>query len=167
MAKKQPVQTTLTNALIVKLKSLYDIEQQLTKALPKMAKAATNEDLKTAFLDHLEETKGHVKRLEQAFKHLNEKPKALRVEAIRGLVDDAKWVIDQKYEKPALDAMLIGAASYVEHYEMASYMAAARWARTINGEVASLLEQTLDEEQAADEKLSGLALLEVDPAVSV
>jgi ferritin-like metal-binding protein YciE len=100
----------------------------------------------------------HVERLENAFEFLDEKPDALACEAIRGLVEDAEWAVKEKPGDEALDALLIGAASRVEHYEMAGYITAVRWA-TIAGkeEIASLLAETLEEEQAADAKLADLA----------
>ncbi len=148
----------LQNLLVVKLNALYDIENTLIKSLPEMAEAATDPDLRQAFLDHLEETKTHAQRLEEALEMFDEKPEKLKVEAIRGLVDDAKWVIKNVKPEAALDSNLIRAAQYVEHYEMAGYNGAISWAETLGkDDLASLLQETLDEEMDADSKLEDLA----------
>ncbi len=160
MSKKE---ATLENILLLKLQALYDIETQIVKALPNMVKAASDPELKEAFSSHLEETEAQASRLEQAFELLGQKPKKLKAEAIRGLIEDAKWIIKQKMPDPATDIMLVGAASYVEHYEMAGYMSAVRWAReTGQEELADLLETTLEEEKMADEKLKMLAEEKLD-----
>lgn len=150
----------------MKLQSLYDVEHELIKALPKMAKASSNEDLKNAFENHLIETESHVTRLEEAFDMLDEKPKKLPGESIRGLIADGAWVI-KKVSGPALDANLIAAASYVEHYEIAGYVSAIRWAEEIDSSLADTLRQTLEEEQHANDKLVSLAEEEVDKEVEV
>ena len=156
---------TLDDALVIKLKSLYDIEAELVKALPKMAKAATDPDLKKGFTDHLKETKNHVTRLDDAFKAIGIKAGKVKVEAIRGFVKDADWIVKQKPEKRVLDAQLIAAASYVEHYEIAGYIAAHRWSVELGlNNVADLLEATLAEEDAAAEKLATLGEQKVDEA---
>ncbi len=147
----------LKELLIQKIQALYDIEAQLVKALPKMAKAATDQSLKEAFRDHLAETRTHGERLEQAFKLLQVKPKKLKVEAIRGMIKDSEWVIKNIKPAEALDSNLIRAAQYVEHYEMAGYMAAIAWATTLEEtDVATLLDNTLQEEQNSDKKLAEL-----------
>jgi ferritin-like metal-binding protein YciE len=149
---------SLQDALHLKLKALYDIELQLIKALPKMAKAATDKELARGFKEHLAETTNQVKRLEQAFTILGKKPQKTKVEAIRGLVLDADWVMKNVSGSEVLDLNLVAAASYVEHYEMAGYMAAAEWAQALGlDDVVSLLAETLDEEVAAEEKLALLA----------
>lgn len=149
----------LKSLLIQKLQALYDIESELVKTLPKMATAAKHADLKDGFRNHLAETKEQVKRLEEAFDILGEKPKKLKAEAIRGLAKDGDWVIKNVKGKEALDVNLIAAASYVEHYEMAGYMAALKWAELLGEiEVADLLEATLGEEEMADEKLAELGV---------
>lgn len=154
---------TLNDALVIKIKALYDIENQLLKALPKMAKNSTDPDLKQGFLDHLKETEGQVKRLEKVFKLLDLKPTKTKAEGIRGIIADAQWIIDEKPEKAVLDSMLIANASYVEHYEMAGYIAAASWATALGyTEIADLLDETLEEEQAAAEKLGALADDKID-----
>jgi len=150
--------TSLRELLIVKLQALYDTEGELVKALPKMAKAATDEDLSAAFEDHLEETKAQVERLENIFDLLGEKAKKIKGDAIRGLVTDSEWVIKNTEEGDARDIALIAAARYVEHYEMAGYMGAQEWAEMLGDEgVAALLEETLEEEEKAEEKLSEIA----------
>jgi ferritin-like metal-binding protein YciE len=157
---------TLLELLTIKMQALYDIELQLTKALPDMAEAANDNNLKEAFEMHLEETENHVSRLEQGFLLLSVKPKKLKVEAIRGLIDDGKWVIKQKMSGEAIDAMLVGAASAVEHYEMAGYLSAKRWADEIGkSELSDLFQQTLEEEIQADKKLSNLAETTLDSLV--
>ncbi len=148
----------LDDALIIKLKALYDVEKQLIKALPKMAKKSSDPDLKAAFADHLKETEIHAERLEECFELLDMKPSKLQVDAIRGMVADAEWIIGEKPVPAVLDSMLIGAASHVEHYEISGYVSAAKWARMLGySQAADLLEQTLQEEEAAEEKLAGLA----------
>lgn len=143
--------------LILKLQSLYDIEQELTKALPKLAKAATSEELTEAFETHLEETKGHVARLEEAMRLLDVTPKKEKVAGIRGIAEDGNWVAGHT-SAVARDAGLIAAAQYAEHYEIAGYTAAREWAAMMDHtEVADLLDSTLKEEQAANEKLAELA----------
>lgn len=145
---------TMRDLLVQKVQALYDIENEIVKALPKMEKKAEDSKLKTAFRTHLQETQGHVKRLEQAFNILGEKPKKLKCEGIRGIIEDGAWVM-QNVPQPALDANLIAAAQYVEHYEMAGYGSAAKWAELLGEEdIKDLLGQTLEEEQAADEKLT-------------
>jgi ferritin-like metal-binding protein YciE len=149
---------SLHDIFIQKLQALYDIEKQLVKALPKMAKQAHDASLQAGFEEHLEQTKEHVTRLERAFVLLEEKPRSLQSSAIRGLIEDASWVMHHVYGKEALDANLIAAAQYVEHYEMAGYGAALAWARLMNHtEVADLLELTLREEIETDQKLTKLA----------
>lgn len=144
----------LRELFIQKLCALYDVENSLIKALPKMAKAATDPDLENAFADHLIETENHVARLEKVFTLLDEAPKKLKSEAIRGLVKDGEWVIKNVKGDNALDANLARAAQYVEHYEMAGYMGAVSWAEDLElGEVESILKETLTEEKDSDEKL--------------
>ena len=148
---------TLRDMLVTKIQALYDIESELVEALPKMAEGATDPDLKEAFREHLDETRVHVKRLEEIFDLLGEDKKKLEVEAIRGLVKDGEWVMKNTEEGDARDAAIIGAARHVEHYEMAGYMGAQEWAEMLGDEgVSALLEETLEEEEAAEEKLSEL-----------
>jgi ferritin-like metal-binding protein YciE len=147
----------LRELLVLKLQSLYDIEAELVKALPKLAKAAASYELKEAFESHLQETKGHVARLEEAMHLLDVKPKKEKVQGIRGIAEDGDWVAGHTTAQ-ARDAALIAAAQYAEHYEMAGYTAAREWAAMMDHqEVADLLDSTLLEEQAASEKLAELA----------
>ena len=149
---------TLNDLFLIKLKALYDIESELVKALPKMAKAAKDPDLKAAFEDHLEETKMQAERLENAFEILGQKPAKLKCEAIRGLVADAQWGIQEKPGPEALDALIITAAARVEHYEIAGYIAAVKWAKLLGqDDIRILLEESLAEEEMADDKLESLA----------
>lgn len=154
---------SLHELLIEELSDLYSAEKQLVAALPKMAKAANSENLSSAFEDHLEETKGHVTRLDQIFEELGEKPKRKKCKAMEGLIEEGKEVIDEDGPPEVKDAALIGAAQRVEHYEMAGYGTARALAETLSlPNVAELLQQTLDEEGAADKKLNDLALNEVN-----
>lgn len=148
----------LRDLFTVKIMSLYDIETQIVKALPKMAKAASNEDLKDSFIEHAKETAVHASRLEEVFDMLSMKPKKMKVEAIRGLVEDAEWIIKEKPSAELLDAVLIASARYVEHYEMAGYMSAIEWAELLEmDDAAELLKSTLEEESNADAKLVEIA----------
>lgn len=149
---------TLNDLLVIKLQALFDVENQLIKALPIMAKKATDPDLREAFEKHLEQTKGHAERLERAFASLDIPAKKLQGEAIRGLIADAQWVIKNVKGAEALDANLIAAAQYVEHYEIAGYSSALDWAKLLdNSDVADLLETTLGEEQETSDSLTQLA----------
>ncbi len=137
---------------------LLDIEKELVKALPKLAKAAKDKELKAGFTSHLEETKGHIKRLLDAFEDLGEKPeKSMKSAGIRGIIEDGNWVVKNVKPSEALDANLIAAASYAEHYEMAGYTAAKEWARLMGHDrVVELLDANLSEEILADQKMSDL-----------
>jgi ferritin-like metal-binding protein YciE len=148
----------LKELYIGELKDLYNAENQLMKALPKMAKAASSPKLREAFQEHLEQTKGHVERLEEIFKLLKENPKGKKCKAMEGLIEEGSEITEGDFEGAVLDAGLIGAAQRVEHYEMAAYGTAAAFAKVL-GEPkhASLLEQTLAEEKATDEKLTKLS----------
>ena len=140
------------------LKDVYFAENEILKALPKMASKATSEDLQQAFTDHAEETKGQVKRLDQIFKLLGKKPEGKECHALKGLVKEADELMEDAKSGPVLDAGLIACAQAVEHYEMARYGALGAWAEQLEMEdAAELLEETLDEEKAADEKLTELA----------
>ena len=154
---------SLRDLLIDELSDLYSAEKQLVTALPKMAKAASNESLKTAFKDHLEETKGQVERLDQIFEQLEEKPKRKKCKAMEGLLEEGKEIMEKDGLPEVKDVALIGAAQKVEHYEIAGYGTARTLAETLSlPEVADLLQQTLDEEGMADKKLNDLALSEVN-----
>jgi ferritin-like metal-binding protein YciE len=149
---------TMEDLFLEQIEDLYDAEQRLVKALPKMAKAATSAQLRTAFEDHLQETKGHVERLETIFSQLDKKAKAETCAAMKGLVEEGEEVVDSIDASPLRDAGLIAAANRVEHYEMAGYGSARTFAETLGlTEAASLLERTLEEEKQADAKLTKLA----------
>ncbi len=148
----------LQELFLLKLKALYYVENKLTKALPKMAKAATDTDLKANFTEHAMETQGHLDRLETIFASLDVKPTKLPVDAIGGLIADAEWCIKNIRGEEALDASLTAAAQYVEHYEMAGYRTLAEWAEMLDlTEAKAILGETLEEEKMADQKLSELA----------
>ncbi len=150
--------STLDDLLLLKIKSLYDIEQEIIKALPKIAKKASSEQLKNVFRSHLEETKVQKDRLEKVFEILGKKAQKLKVEAIRGLVEDSKWLMEEDMSPLALDAALIGAAQYVEHYEIAGYGTAKSWAEELGyDDIAELLDETLKEEEKTDTLLTSLA----------
>jgi ferritin-like metal-binding protein YciE len=149
---------TLDELLIEEIKDLYDAEKQLTKALPKMAKAADDPELKAGFLEHLEQTKGHVTRLESVFELLGVKPKGKPCAAMKGLIEEGQEQTQEDAEGAILDLMLIGAAQKVEHYEISGYGTARVIAEQIgNEEVADLLRETENEEAETDKKLTALA----------
>ncbi len=147
----------LKELYIDELKDLYSAENQLLKALPKMAKAATSEELSAGFTEHLEQTKSHVERLETIFEQIGESPKGKKCKGMEGLIAEGSESIEE-YEGDLLDAALIGAAQRVEHYEMAGYGTVIAFAKEL-GESAhvDLLNETLEEEKATDEKLTDLA----------
>ena len=147
----------LKELYIDELKDLYSAENQLVKALPKMAKAATSPDLRAGFEEHLEQTKGHVQRLETIFEQLGESPKGKKCKGMEGLIEEGSEAIEE-YEGDLLDPALIGAAQRVEHYEMAGYGTVSAFAEELGeSEHVTLLNETLEEEKETDEKLSGLA----------
>jgi ferritin-like metal-binding protein YciE len=149
---------TLHDAFINELRDTYDAEKQLTKALPMLAKAANSKDLRTAFEEHLEQTRGHVERLEAVFESIDEKVRGKHCEGIAGIIAEGKSIMDEDFDEATTDATLIAAGQRAEHYEMAAYGTLIAWARAMgHGEAADLLQETLDEEKAADEKLSALA----------
>jgi ferritin-like metal-binding protein YciE len=153
----------LRDLLVMKLQTLYYGEQQFDKGLTKMIEAASDEDLKAILQSHLEETKDQSQRLVEAFDELDAKAEPLESDAIDGLVSDAQWCIDNIKNPQVLDASLIAAAQYVEHHEIAGYGSAATWAEQLEEfEVKEILGEILDEEKAADEKLSGLALAKIN-----
>src|ERR1700689_1289181 len=148
----------LKHLYIEELKDLYSAENQLVKALPKMAKAADSEDLKAGFEEHLEQTKGHVSRLEEIFKALGESPKGKKCKGMEGLIKEGAEMIEEDPAPEELDAGLISAAQRVEHYEIAGYGCVRTYAELLGeDEAVSLLEETLKEEKATDEKLTELA----------
>ena len=149
---------TLNDLFLETLKDLYYVENKLVKTLPKMAAKATAGELKQAIEDHLTETETHVKRLEQVFELLDERPSAKTCEALEGLLKEAEEVTGEIEDAETLDAAIISSCQTVEHYEIARYGTLACWASEIgNPDIAELLEQTLEEEKEADEKLSEIA----------
>jgi ferritin-like metal-binding protein YciE len=146
--------STLRETFLSELTDIYDAEKQLIKALPKMAKAAENDELREGFEQHLQETETHVQRLDEVFQAFEEKARGKKCKAMKGLLEEGKELIEEQ----AADAALIAAAQKVEHYEMASYGSLKAWAELLGEQgAADLLEQTLEEEKATDEKLTALA----------
>jgi ferritin-like metal-binding protein YciE len=142
----------------MELKDILDAEHQLTKALPKMAKAADGDELRAAFETHLSETEKHIERLEQVFESLGQKPRRKRCEGMQGLIVEGDEMRKEMKDSSALDASLIASAQKVEHYEIASYGSVCAWARRMNhDEEAALLSENLEEEKAADGKLTEIA----------
>jgi len=140
------------------LKDLYSAETQLTKALPRMAKHAKNMELRTAFQQHLAETEDHVRRIEQICESLELKPRGKKCMAMEGLIEEGKELMQEEADPEVADAGMIGAAQKVEHYEIAAYGTARTHARRLGyTEAVDLLQQTLEEEAAADEKLTRIA----------
>lgn len=153
----------LKELYIDELKDLYSAENQLLKALPKMAKAASSDELRQGFEDHLQQTRGHVERLEQIFESLDESPKGKKCMGMEGLVKEGSEAMGEDFEDAVMDAALIGAAQRVEHYEIAAYGTVSEFAKVLGeNEHVSLLEQTLTEEKETDEKLTELAK-EINP----
>lgn len=149
---------SLRELYIDELRDLYNAETQLTKALPKMAKASSNAELRQAFEEHLRQTSEHVSRLEQIFEMLEEKASGKKCLGMEGLVKEGAETMQEDYEDPVMDSAIIGAAQRVEHYEIAGYGTAKEFAQLLGeDEHVSLLEQTLDEEKQTDEKLTQLA----------
>ena len=148
----------LRQLYIDELKDLYNAENQLVKALPKMAKAASSDELREGFEEHLEQTRGHVERLEEIFQALNESPKGRKCAGMEGLVKEGGEVMEEDFEGAVMDAAIIGAAQRVEHYEIAAYGTAIEFARILGeSDHVSLLESTLNEEKETDKKLTELA----------
>jgi ferritin-like metal-binding protein YciE len=151
-------QNALRELYIDELRDLYDAENQLIKALPKMAKAATSDELRSGFEEHLGQTEGHAKRLEQIFKALDEKPKGKKCKGMQGLIDEGKEMMNEDLEGEVMDAALISAAQRVEHYEIAAYGTVRTYAEILGETKAvSLLDDTLEEEKKTDQKLTELA----------
>jgi ferritin-like metal-binding protein YciE len=145
---------SLRDVMVEELKDLYSAENQLVKALPKLVKAAEDEELSESIQNHLEETKGHVERLKQIFTQLEEKPTGKHCNGMEGLIEEGKEAIEEDEDAPFGDIMLIGAASRVEHYEIAGYTGVIEMARALGeDDIADLLNQTLEEEEAARDKL--------------
>jgi len=149
---------TLHDAFVDELRDLYDAEKQLTNALPKMAKAAGSPQLRSAFESHLEQTREHVARLERIFGSLEEPVKGKHCDGIAGIIEEGKSIMEENFDEATMDACLIAGGQRAEHYEIAAYGTLIAWARTMgHTDAADLLEQTLEEEEAADMKLSSLA----------
>jgi ferritin-like metal-binding protein YciE len=150
---------SLRALLIEELKDIYDAENRLTKAIPKLIKKSTHDELKSALQDHLEQTEEHVARIEQAFEELDQSPKAKTCAGMKGLISEGDEHAGEKYVNDGLrDAAIIGAAQRVEHYEIAAYGTAIAHARLLELDgVVNLLEETLEEEKEADQKLTEIA----------
>ena len=148
----------LQDAFLDELKDAYDGEKQLTRALPKLAKSASNPQLKAAFESHLQETQDHVAKLGQVFELLGEKPKGKHCDGIAGIVEEGKSIMEEDFEPGTMDACLIAGGQRAEHYEMAAYGTLVAWAQMMgNPQAARILNSILDQEKAADKKLSSLA----------
>ena len=155
---------TLQKLYVDELRDLYNAENQLLKALPKMAKAASSEELKNAFEKHLEQTEMHVQRLEQVFEELDQTPKGKTCRAMKGLIQEGSEILKEEGEPSVLDAGIIVAVQKVEHYEIAGYGSVRTFAELLNQKSAvELLQTTLDEESEANELLNGLAESIVNP----
>ena len=150
--------SSLDDPLVHELQDIYHAEGQILKALPKMTKAASNRDLKTAFEEHRVQTEGQVKRLEEVFKLLGLPAKGKKCEGMAGLIEEGKKVMEEDAEPSVLDAALIAAAQKVEHYEIASYGCVCTYAEMLGlDQVHELLGQNLDEEESTDQRLTALA----------
>jgi len=148
----------LQDVLLDELRDMYSAENQLVKALPKLAKGAKDKTLKQLFTEHLEETKGHVIRLREVFEHLGEKPTGQHCNGMEGIVEEGSEALEKDEEGPSFDAGIVGAALRTEHYEIAGYNACISMAKTLGiGEVAGLLKENLDEEMAAAKKITAAA----------
>jgi ferritin-like metal-binding protein YciE len=149
---------TLRDGFVYALRDLYDSEKQLTKALGKFAKAASSGELIAAFASHLEKTHGQIERLEQVFEMLGERVRGKHSEGIAGIIDEGKSVMEEDFDHATMDACLIAAGQRAEHYQIAAYGTLIAWSRALGlPEAAELLEETLEEEKAADTTLSKLA----------
>jgi ferritin-like metal-binding protein YciE len=149
---------TMDELFVDELKDLYSAEKQITRALPKLVKAATSDELRQAFQSHLEETNGHVVRLEKAFEILGKSPKGKTCVGMKGVLEEGAEVLEDTDKGEVRDAGLISAAQRVEHYEMAGYGSARNFAKLLGqNEIAELLEETLEEEKAADKKLTSIS----------
>jgi ferritin-like metal-binding protein YciE len=148
---------SLDKLFLEELKDVYNAEKQILKALPRMAKAAESPDLQQAFVTHQKETEGHVQRLERIFKELGQAPRGKKCKGMEGLLEEGKEVLEQDGEPAVIDAAIIASAQRVEHYEMAAYGCLRTYAQLLGmDEAGELLQQTLDEEEATDKKLTQL-----------
>jgi ferritin-like metal-binding protein YciE len=151
-------ENTLRELFIDELRDLYDAENRLVKALPKMAKASTSDELRSGIEHHLEQTKGHVERLKEVLESLDEKASGKKCPGMIGILQEGEEMLDEDYEGNVMDAALISAAQRVEHYEIAAYGCVHAWAQELGEEsAAELLEKTLNEEKETDAKLTELA----------
>jgi ferritin-like metal-binding protein YciE len=158
---------TLHTAFISELRDTYDAERQILKALPRLVKAATTEDLRLAFETHLEETSTHIERLEEVFASLDERVRGKHCDGVAGILEEGKSILEEDFDEATMDAALIGAAQRVEHYEMAAYGTLVAWAKAMGHDrAAGLLEKTLEEEKSTDQKLSSLAEAGVNQAAA-
>lgn len=149
---------TLHDAFMDELRDAYDAEKQLTKALPKMAKAASSPQLRAALEMHLDETRRQVERIEEVFAGLGQKARGKHCEGIAGIIEEGKSAMEEDFDEATMDAVLIASGQRAEHYEIAAYGTLIAWARAMgHSEAVTLLQETLDEEKAADKKLSSLA----------
>jgi ferritin-like metal-binding protein YciE len=150
--------TNLHDAFIDELRDTYDAEKQLLKALSKLARASRSEDLRTAFESHRAETEGQIDRLERVFASLDEKVRGKHCDGIAGIIEEGKSIMEEDFDESAMDACLIAAGQRAEHYEIAAYGTLIAWAKAMgHDDAVDLLQQNLDEEKAADEKLTELA----------
>lgn len=151
-------ESPLKEVFLEELADMYHAEKQLTKALPKMIKAAQSDELREALEEHLDQTEGQIDRLDQVFSAVDEKVKSKTCKGMQGIVEEGDEMIKENKNTPGLDAVIISAAQKVEHYEIASYGTLAAWAEQMgNDEAAKLLHETLREEKEADEKLTDIA----------
>jgi ferritin-like metal-binding protein YciE len=158
---------TLHDALVDEIKDLYNAEKQLTKALPKMAENATNEDLRAALESHLAETETQIGRLERVFELLDEKPSGKHCAGMAGIIEEGNSMLEEDFEGAVMDACIIASGQRAEHYEIAAYGTCIAWAEALElTEVAELLNETLEEEKAADQKLSALAESDINEAAT-
>jgi ferritin-like metal-binding protein YciE len=149
---------SLHDAFLDELRDAYDGEKQLTKALPKLAKAATSPILRDAFESHLEETRGHIESLEEVMQGLGEKVRGKHCDGLAGIIEEGKSMMEEDFDESTMDACLIAAAQRAEHYEIAAYGTLVAWAKAMgHDDAADTLQQILDEEKAADEKLTSIA----------
>lgn len=154
---------SLHELFVETLRDIYYVEKQLTKALPKMAKKATSEDLAQAFTDHLSETEGQIERLDQIFKLLEKPARGKKCAAIEGLIEEATEIMSEAESDVVRDAGMLAAAQAVEHYEISRYGTLKAWAEKLKlNEVSELLDETLQEEKATDQKLTELAESEIN-----
>ncbi len=155
----------LHDLFVNELRDVYDAEKQIVKALPRVARSASSEDLRNALEEHLEETRGQVERLEQVFEQLEMRPRGKHCTGMEGILEEGKELIETGTKGDVLDAGLIAAAQRVEHYEISVYGTLASWARQLgHSDMARLLEETLEEEKNADQKLSALAESSTNPS---